>query len=484
MRIENMLNEFTESIDKINTLAGEVWFWWGIGIILLYPFLLIVINELAHRLNKGNVEFLHIVIHVRNIVLPVFLLYILLAKILLLPDSNIALKIVKTTFWVLLIYFILKTVNTILFSEAFRFQERIPKLLVDFIRAFLVLFGVALVAADVWGADLGKLLAALGMGSLVLGLALQDVLGGLFSGIALLSARPFSVGDWIRVGGIEGQVKSVDWRAVSLETKDKYLVMIPNAVIAKREFENFSKPTPMHRMNVNIDFSIEHPPNQVIQVLLAVIKNIPEILKNPKPNVYLSSYNTVKALAHYEIHYFISNYENKDDAYKLLMSQIWYVNQRENLRFHSEQPSYPLVTTDEILAKLKTLSVFDISDENRTQLAQNAKIENYGVHERILTKNSIVTRFYIIVDGIAEQRNEATEYNKNQPIATHRLTTGDFFGFSGMVSNENYGEIVVAMTDLTVIAIKIEALRKMLQRNPLIADGLESVVKARSGFDV
>ncbi len=480
-----MFNEFIASIDKMlaftNTLAGEVWFWWGIGIILLYPVLLIVINELVHRLNKGNVEFLHVVIHVRNIVLPVFLLYILLAKILLLPDSNIALKIIKTLFWILLIHFILKTVNAILFSETFRFKERIPKLLIDFIRAFLVLFGIALVAADVWGADLGKLLAALGMGSLVLGLALQDVLGGLFSGIALLSARPFSVGDWIRVGGVEGQVKSVDWRAVSLETKDKYLVMIPNAVIAKGEFENFSKPTPMHRMNVNIDFSIEHPPNQVIQVLLTLIKNSPGILKNPKPDVSLSGYNTVKALAHYEIHYFISHYERKDDAYKLLMSQIWYVSQRENLRFHSEQPSSPLFTTDEILEKLKTLSVFDISNDNLTQLAQNAKIKNYGVHECILTKNSIVTLFYIIAEGIAEQRNEAADYDK--PIATHRLTAGDFFGFSGMVSNENDGESIVAVTDLTVIAIKIEVLRKILQINPQIADCLESVIKTRSKFE-
>jgi len=376
----------------------------------------------------------------------------------------------------------LKTVNTILFSEAFRFQERIPKLLVDFIRAFLVLFGVALVAADVWGADLGQLLAALGMGSLVLGLALQDVLGGLFSGIALLSSHPFSVGDWIRVGGVEGQVKSVDWRAVSLETKDKYLVMIPNAVIANGEFENFSKPTPMHRMNVNVEFSIEHPPNHVIQILSTIIENIPDILKNPKPEVYVSGYDTRDTMVvHYEINYFIDNYENKDDGYELLMSKIWYASQREGLRFHPEQPSFPLITTDEILAKLKTLSVFDISDDNLTQLAQNAKIENYGVQEYILTKNSVVTRFYIIVDGIAEQRNEATEYDK--PIATHRLTTGEFFGFSGMVSNENYGESIVAVTDLTVIAIKIEAIRKMLQRNPQIADGLESVIKTRSKFE-
>jgi len=188
-----MNDELMTQIDKIiasfDMIIGEVWLWWGIGIVLLYPLFMIILNELMYRLTKGNSEFLHIVIHVRNIVLPVFLLYLLLAKIIVLPDSNIALRIIKTIFWILLIHFILKTVNAILFSDTFRFQERIPKLLVDFIRAFLVLFGVALVAADVWGADLGKLLAALGMGSLVLGLALQDVLGGLFSGIALLSIQ-------------------------------------------------------------------------------------------------------------------------------------------------------------------------------------------------------------------------------------------------------------------------------------------------------
>jgi len=480
-----MFDELITSIDKMviftNTLGGETWFWWGMGIILLYPLLLVIINELAHHLNKGNVEFLHIIIHVRNIVLPIFLFYILLEKILLLPDSNIALKIVKTAFWILLIHFILKTVNSILFSDTFRFQERIPKLLVDFTRVFLVLFGIALVAADVWGADLGKLLAALGMGSLVLGLALQDVLGGLFSGIALLSARPFSVGDWIRVGEIEGQVKNIDWRAVSLQTKDKYLVMIPNSVIAKREFENFNKPTPVHRVSVKIDFSIEHPPNKIVQALSAPLKNILEILKEPKPEIYLVGYDMSEGLAHYEISYFISNYENKDNACNLLMSQIWYLSQRENLRFNAKQPCHPLASIEEIFNKLKTLDVFDICDNDLTQLAQNARFENYGMQEHILLKNS--TAFYIIIDGIVEHSSELTKDDDSKVIVTHELTVGDFFGFSGMVGNESYGESVIATTDLKVITIKIEAILKMLQKNPQIADCLESVVKARSGFE-
>ena len=287
------------------------------------------------------------------------------------------------------------------------------------------------------------------------------------------------MGDWICIGEVEGQVKSVDWRAVSLQTEDEYLVMIPNAVIAKQEFKNFSKPTPRHRMNVKIKFSIEHPPNQVIRTLLVVVSNIPEILKNPKPDILLLGYNSEELLACYEIYYFISNYENKDDAYKLLMSQIWYVSRRENFRVHPEQPIYPVITTEQLFEKLKMLHVFDVRDDDLRQLVQNAKLEDYGVQEFILTKNITSTQFFIIMNGIAEQRYEIT-VDKNQQTATYRLTTGDFFGFSGMVSNENRGENVVAITDLTVITITIEAIRKMLQRNPQLADCLENVVRARS----
>ena len=118
-------------------------------------------------------------------------------------------------------------------------------------------------------------------------------------------------------------------------------------------------------------------------------------------------------------------------------------------------------------------------NDDLKQLAQHAKLENYGVQEFVLTENITSTQFFIVTDGIAEQRHEIT-VKKNQQTVTYRLTAGEFFGFSGMVSNENRGENVRAITDLTVIAITIEAIRKMLQKNPQLADCLESVVHARS----
>jgi small-conductance mechanosensitive channel len=487
----NMIDEILNHIDKIiasfNLLTGEPWFWWGMGIILLYPFLLIVINEVTHRIKQDHSEVLAIILHTRNIVLPIFLLYLLLAKILILPESHLILKIIKSLFWILLIYFTLRVVNAILFSESFQFKERIPKLLVDFIRAFLVLFGIALVVSDVWDVELGKLLAALGMGSLVLGLALQDVLGGLFSGLGLLSSRPFNVGDWIRIGEMEGQVKSIDWRAVSLQTEDNSLVTIPNAIITKREFKNFSKPTPLHRISIFVEFSLEYPPNQVIDILLKTISNIAGILTHPKPEVCLSSYNYFRKLANYEIRYFIESYDKKNKVSNLLMSQIWYLSQRENISLNKQSNSpLPILSTAseqafEIATRLKKLNVFDVHEEDLLQLAHNATFKIYGIQEFVLTENQPSTLFYIVAEGIAEQRNQVT-HSQHKKTVTFRLTPGDFFGFSGMVGNENHGESVVALTDLTVIAIQIEELRKILQRNPQLADCLESIVRARSAL--
>jgi hypothetical protein len=56
------------------------------------------------------------------------------------------------------------------------------------------------VVAGVWHQDLGGLLTAIGVSSIVLGLALQNTLDNVMAGIAVLFERPFEVGDWVTVG--------------------------------------------------------------------------------------------------------------------------------------------------------------------------------------------------------------------------------------------------------------------------------------------
>ncbi|MEA2028239.1 MAG: mechanosensitive ion channel, partial [Campylobacterota bacterium] len=272
--------------DLLSTLPYE-WKTWGILIVIGLPMAIVLAGELLLYLEKRDSAFTPIVYSIRNIVLPIFTINLILSKIIKLDSDTVLLKISDTLFWLILILVILKFVNIFVFSNVLpqETQKRIPKLLVDFARTFLIMLGAAIIASNVWGADLGRLLAALGVGSIVLGLALQDVLGGLFSGVALLSSKPFSVGDWIKIGDISGKVVNIDWRAVTLEDFNGDTIIVPNAAIANDIVKNYSSPTKVHMESVGFDISFDTPPNKVKQVLLEAASGTKGILKEPTPDV-------------------------------------------------------------------------------------------------------------------------------------------------------------------------------------------------------
>jgi small-conductance mechanosensitive channel len=114
-----------------------------------------------------------------------------------------------------------------------QYVTRFPKLLLDILRLILVLIGACFVVSGVWNQDLSGLLTALGVSSIVLGLALQNTLDNVMVGIAVLFERPFEVGDWITVGAITGEVMEMNWRSVRVRTRDRDLVVVPNSVIGK-----------------------------------------------------------------------------------------------------------------------------------------------------------------------------------------------------------------------------------------------------------
>jgi len=78
--------------------------------------------------------------------------------------------------------------------------------------------------------------------TVVVGLALQDTLGNLFSGLALHAEQPFRLGDWVLVDGIEGLVVHVGWRSVHLRTFSDDIVALPNAVVARARVQNYDHP--------------------------------------------------------------------------------------------------------------------------------------------------------------------------------------------------------------------------------------------------
>lgn len=482
--------------DLLSTLPYE-WKTWGLLIVIGLPMAIVFTTELLLYLEKRESQFIPIVYNIRNLILPILTVNMILSEIIKLGDDSMLIKISDTFFWLILIISTLKFINIFVFSDVLpkQTQERIPKLLVDFGRTFLVMLGAAIIASNVWGADLGRLLAALGVGSVVLGFALRDVLGGLFSGIALLSSKPFMVGDWIKIGKSSGKVVSIDWRAVTLIDFNNDSIIIPNSTIANNIMKNYSRPTKIHRSSISLNISFDNPPNKVKQVLFETALDTKSILKEPAPKVVLVSYDELSV--HYKVYYFIDDYGKVAIIENDFISRIWYANRRYGITFPIPVEVYNINNSkdtieltkipNKIKEKLLELEIFSVPDKQLLELAKRCKVDEFGVGECLLHKGEITGNVYVIIEGVATEHIE----NKNgELLHKKRLKIGDMFGLASLVRKEPSLVSICALSDIKVITISIEAMKELLHQNPEVAQSLESMVNVhedklkKSLFDI
>jgi small-conductance mechanosensitive channel len=155
----------------------------------------------------------------------------------------------------------------------------------------VVYVGVALsILAFVFGAPIGTLVATSGVVAVILGLALQNTLGDVFSGIALTLGRPFGIGDWIQLGdGTEGRVVENNWRSTQLLTAAHNVVVLPNSVLAKVGLTNLTRPDETHLIALTVRIASIHQPSLVGDVMKSVLESCGSIVRQGPAVVALKS---------------------------------------------------------------------------------------------------------------------------------------------------------------------------------------------------
>lgn len=204
-------------------------------------------------------------------------------------ENAIVSKAVALVELLLVAYLIIEALETVILD--FWLGEKRKVQVPNVVRglALLVLYTVAIgiIIGTVTGVNVAPILATSTVITVVLGLALQDTLGNLFSGLALSLEKPFDVGDWILIDAVEGRVESMGWRAVHLSTFSADRVSVPNAVIAKARVQNFSRPTRVTARNVDVIVPANSDPAVVEKAARAALASIPEVKQEPLPRVWL-----------------------------------------------------------------------------------------------------------------------------------------------------------------------------------------------------
>ena len=151
-----------------------------------------------------------------------------------------------------------------------RIPERFPNIVQDTLVIALFALVATLILRD-------RVMATTAVGAVVIGLALQDTLGNLFAGLAIQIEKPFRVGDWVTIGGQDGMVSEITWRATKMRTKAGNFVVVPNSMLAKDTIINYCEPTRSLRLQVEVGASYEVPPNVVKAVIREALQSAPEL---------------------------------------------------------------------------------------------------------------------------------------------------------------------------------------------------------------
>ncbi|WP_343314651.1 mechanosensitive ion channel family protein [Brucella sp. BE17] len=147
----------------------------------------------------------------------------------------------------------------------------------------------ALVGISAAGFNLANLALIAGGLSLGIGFGLQNIVQNFVSGLILLAERPFKAGDWVEAGPVSGIVKKISVRATEVETFAKQSIIVPNSTLINGNVGNWTHRNKLGRIDINIRAAHTNEPRRVHDLLYAIVRGHPSILKNPEPFVAFQS---------------------------------------------------------------------------------------------------------------------------------------------------------------------------------------------------
>lgn len=364
----------------------------------------------------------------------------------------------------------------------------IPRITKDVILAILYVLVALIILKQKAKVDVASLLTTSAVISIVIGLALQDTLGNLFSGLALQLEKPYQIGDWVAIAEYFGQVVGMNWKSTLIQTGKNEIITIPNNLIAKSSIRNLSRPTPIHTTHFEIVASLQDPPGRVCQCLLKLLQNQEGVLKSPEPTAWVSRYldHGIEYQATYSVPAFTLHAKIQAE----LLRKVWYALKRQQIqipyparnihvsRTEPEQLERQMEETQKkVQSTLSKIDLFQNFDSLQLKaLAQSTEVEKFGDGEPIVHQGDPTDSLYIIQKGECEVL-VSTEGLTPEVVAT--LKEGQCFGEISLLTGERRSATVKANGDLEVIEIEKKDLAPLLEMAPSLADQLGEILARR-----
>jgi MscS family membrane protein len=301
-----MIHDFLQRTFFGNTLAAYCWFV-GISLVGLI-FKQLISKSLAYLGYKvlpknakevGYEKFLALLKKPLGIFILLITFYVAFDRLEfpeewnLVPAEKFGLRMILfTTFQIAIIFSLTWTFlrlvdffGLILMYRASLTESKSDDQLVSFIResikVVLVIFSIFFMLGAVFKLNVASLIAGLGIGGLAIALAAKESLENLLGSFTIFLDKPFTVGDNIKVGSIEGVVENIGFRSTRIRTGEKTIITVPNKKMVDGELDNLSMRT-QRRVKFDVSLVYETTAEQfknIVADIQAYIDNHPQLYK-------------------------------------------------------------------------------------------------------------------------------------------------------------------------------------------------------------
>ena len=149
----------------------------------------------------------------------------------------------------------------------------------------LILGMFAIMALQNMGIELLPLIAGIGVAGAGIALAMQGVLGNAVAGLTIIFTKPFRVGEYISIVGVEGSVASISIFNTVLDHADRSRVVVPNRKIVGEILHNYGQ---IRQLNIVVGVAYDTDLNRALATIDEVLRNNPRVLRDPAPNLGIS----------------------------------------------------------------------------------------------------------------------------------------------------------------------------------------------------
>ena len=382
-------------------------------------------------------------------------------------------------------FFLLALLRRVLWEYYFEERQRtkIPRFVHEVVALLILVIVVMLVLTFIYEIKIPGLLAGSGILAVMLGLAMQDTLGNIITGLGLHFEKPFKPGDWLILDNRHAEVIEINWRSTRLRTNDDIHLDIPNNQIARSTIVNLSYPTRVHAMRLTVGVDYQAPPNLVKDLLVQAAGDVVGVLREPPPKVFLNSFGESAVI--YEVKFWLDDQARFNDIMDAIRTNIWYGLDRarikipypiRTLQFEPARATNTPADLGAARAVLDRQPVFQCLDEaQRDNLLARARLLRFGRGEKIIRQGQDGSSMFILLNGEVE----VVVSGRQGPARVATLRGGDCFGEMSLLTGEQRSATVTAGTDCEVVEIDKLNLGETLKDKPALLEALSDLLARR-----